>query len=57
MSGKALVWGSMFVDSSIGSLVPYFWNGGIYSYSIWGAIGGLIGIWAGFKLAKATGAL
>jgi hypothetical protein len=47
----------MFVGSFIGSLIPYFWNGGFMAYSLWGAIGGIAGIWAGFKFAKATGAL
>mgnify|MGYP001557920729 CR=1 FL=1 len=57
MSGKQLIWGGMFVGSFIGSLVPYLWNGDFIATSICGAIGGLLGIWAGFKLAKATGAL
>ena len=57
MSSKSLIWGGMFVGSTaIGSL-PYFWGGGFFAYSLWGAVGGLAGIWAGFKLAKATGAL
>lgn len=57
MSGKSLIWGGMFVGSSIGSFLPYLWGGDFFSYSLWGAIGGLAGIWAGFKLAKAGGAL
>ena len=57
MSGKTLIWGGMFIGSSIGEFLPYLWNGDFFSYSLWGAIGGLVGIWAGFKLAKATGAL
>jgi hypothetical protein len=47
----------MFIGSSIGSLVPYLWGGDLFSYSLWGAIGGFAGIWAGFKLGKMTGAL
>ena len=57
MSGKSLIWGGMFVGSSIGSFLPYLWGGDFFAYSLWGAIGGLLGIWAGFKLAKAGGAL
>lgn len=57
MSSKSLIWGGMIAGSTIGSLIPYFWNGDFFAYSIWGAIGGFVGIWAGFKLAKATGAL
>lgn len=57
MSSKTLIWGGMIVGSFIGSLIPYLWNGGFMAYSLWGAIGGIAGIWAGFKFAKATGAL
>jgi len=57
MSSKTLIWGGMIVGSTIGSTIPYFWGGGFFSYSIWGAVGGFIGIWAGYKLAKMTGAL
>jgi len=57
MSGKSLIWGGMFIGSTIGSFVPYLWNGDFIAYSLWGAIGGVIGIWAGFKIAKEIGAL
>jgi hypothetical protein len=57
MSSKTLIWGGMFVGSTIGSFIPYFWNGDIMTISLWSAIGGFAGIWAGFKLAKASGAL
>ncbi len=57
MSGKALIWGGMFVGSGIGSSVPYLWNGDFMVASLCGAVGGLLGIYLGFKLAKATGAL
>ncbi len=57
MSSKTLIWGGMFVGSTIGGMVPYLWNGDFFATSIWGAIGGFTGIWAGYKLAKATGAL
>ena len=57
MNGKKLIWGSMFIGSTIGSCVPYIWNGSFIAYTIWGALGGLAGIWVGFKLAKGTGVL
>ena len=57
MNGKQIIWGGMIVGSSVGSFLPYFWNGDFMAYTIWGAVGGILGIWAGFKLAKATGAL
>ena len=47
----------MFIGSFIGSLLPYAWNGDLFSYSLWGAIGDLAGIWGGYKLAKTSGAL
>ncbi len=47
----------MFIGSFVGSLVPLAWNGDFMSISIWGAIGGLAGIWGGYKLAKTSGAL
>jgi hypothetical protein len=57
MSGKSLIWWGMIVGSTVGGSLPYFWNGGAFAYAIWGAIGGFGGIWAGYKLAKGTGAL
>ncbi len=57
MSGKSLIWGGMFVGSTIGSLAPYLWNGDFMATTLWGTVGGFVGIWAGFKLAKAIGAL
>ena len=57
MSSKTLIWGGMFVGSTIGGLLPALWNADILSYTLWSSVGGIAGIWAGFKLAKATGIL
>lgn len=57
MSGTSLIWGGMFIGSFIGSLVPLAWNGDFFAVSLWGAIGGLFGIWGGYKLATSTGSL
>ncbi len=57
MNGKGLIWGGMFVGSTLGSILPYLWGGDFFSYSLWGAIGGVAGIYLGFKLAKNTGVL
>ena len=57
MNGKSLIWGGMIVGSTVGSIVPDFWNGGFFSYTLWSALGGFLGIYLGFKLAKMTGAL
>lgn len=57
MSGKTLIWGGMFAGSTIGGLLPYLWGGDLMSFIIWNAVGGIVGIVLGFKLAKETGAL
>jgi len=57
MSSKTLIWGGMFIGSTIGSLVPYLWGGDVMASTVWGAVGGVAGIWGGFQLAKATGEL
>jgi hypothetical protein len=57
MSSKTLIWGGMFIGSTVGSFIPYLWDGGVFSYVIWSSVGGFAGIWAGFRLAKETGVL
>jgi hypothetical protein len=53
MSQKSLVWLGMFVGSSLGSLIPFFWGADLFSFSsvLLGAIGGLFGIWLAFKIS------
>jgi hypothetical protein len=43
----------MLIGSYIGSYIPVFWGDNIFSlYSVLlGAIGGIIGIWIGYKIA------
>ncbi len=55
MSTKTIVWISVFVFSVIGGYIPVFFGGSfLSSWSILGnGIGGLIGIWVGFKIGKA----
>ena len=57
MSGKGWVWTGFFIGSTVGSILPYFWNGGAFSYMFWSSAGSALGIYAGFKFAKAIGAL
>ena len=54
MSQKTLVWIGLTVGSALGSYVPVLWGGDIFSFtSIWlSALGGILGIWAGFKLGQ-----
>ncbi len=47
----------MFVGGFVGGVLPMLWGGGVMAYTLWSGIGGLAGIWAGYKLAKATGVL
>lgn len=57
MSGKTVVWGGMIIGSTVGSMVPYLWGGGLMAYTLWGALGGIAGIYVAYKLAKYTGAM
>lgn len=54
---KALVWLGMFVGSAIGSYLPVLWGGSPFSFTsvLLGGIGGIGGIWIGFKLAQNLG--
>lgn len=49
---KGLVYGSVFLFSTIGAYVPALWHAGIFS--IWGIIGGIVGtavgIWVAVKI-------
>jgi len=49
---KALIYGSVFVFSTIGSLIPAIWHQGMFSLaSIIGAIiGTIVGVWVAIKL-------
>lgn len=44
----------MFVGSSIGSFIPNLWGAGFLSFSsiILSAIGGILGIYLGFKIGN-----
>ena len=54
---KGLITFFMLIGSYGGSYIPVLWGGSLFSmYSILlGAIGGIIGIWAGYKIAKLIG--
>ncbi len=58
MSMKAFVWGGYAIGSTIGGFIPALWDTSLFSF--WGLIlstvGGMIGIYAGYKLAKSLGA-
>ena len=54
MSQKSLIWIGLFVGSTLGGMAPGLWGVGFLSYSsvLLTAVGGLIGIWIGFRLGK-----
>jgi hypothetical protein len=54
MNSKFLIMIGLTVGSTLGSSVPMLWGGDWLS--MWsvllGGIGGLVGIWAGYKLSR-----
>ncbi len=57
MSRKSFIWGGLFIGSTIGGMLPSLWGSDMLSMSsvFLTAVGGFVGIWAGFKLASALG--
>jgi hypothetical protein len=51
MNSKSIIWIGMFIGSTIGGFIPNIWGGGIFSTIIFSGIGGIAGIWIGFKLS------
>ena len=51
---KSMIWLGLFVGSTIGSLLPMLWGGDIFSLSsiIGSAVGGILGIWLGYKVGQ-----
>lgn len=54
---KTLVIFGMLAGSTAGSYAPMIWGGDLLSMSsiLFGGIGGLLGIWAGYHLAQRLG--
>ncbi len=54
METKTLVWIGLFVGSSVGSTLPMIWGADVFSISsvLLSAVGGILGIWLGFKLGN-----
>lgn len=53
MESKRLIWLGMFLGSTLGSYIPSLWGADMFSASslILGAVGGIVGIWVGFRLS------
>jgi hypothetical protein len=51
---KLFIWMGLFIGSTVGGLIPMLWGGGLLSLSslLLSAVGGFVGIWAGYKLGK-----
>lgn len=51
---KSAIWIGMIVGSSIGGFIPTLWGDNFISFTsvILTAVGGLIGIYLGFKLSE-----
>ena len=49
-----MIWIGLFVGSTIGSFLPLIWGASELSMSgvLFGAVGGILGIWAGLKLSQ-----
>lgn len=54
MDSKSLIWFGLFIGSTVGGFLPTLWGASFFSLSsvILSGIGGFIGIWIGFKIAK-----
>jgi hypothetical protein len=50
---KKAIWVGMFVGSTLGGFVPMLWHASLFS--LWGivlsTVGGLVGIWAGYRVS------
>ncbi len=54
MDSKKLIWGGMIIGSYVGGLIPNIWGQGYFSMSglIFSALGGILGIYLGFKISR-----
>jgi len=54
MQSRSLIWIGLFVGSTIGGFVPELWGADFFSFSsmLLSALGGLAGIWVGYKLMQ-----
>lgn len=54
MNPKTLIWIGVIVGSTIGGWIPTLWGTSFFSFSsiIGNTIGGLIGIYIGFKISQ-----
>jgi hypothetical protein len=51
---KKFVWIGLFVGSALGNMLPMLWGGDAISVSgvLFSMIGGIIGIWLGYRIGQ-----
>jgi uncharacterized membrane protein YeaQ/YmgE (transglycosylase-associated protein family) len=49
-----MIWIGVFIGSTVGAFIPALWGDSAMSISsiVFSTIGGLVGIWAGFKASQ-----
>ena len=54
MTSKSFIWLGLFVGSTAGGFVPSLWGDNFLSLwsVVFSAVGGVVGIWLGFKLGE-----
>jgi len=54
MTPKTLVWIGIIIGSTVGGWVPTLWGAELLSFSavIGSLVGGLLGIWAAYKISQ-----
>ncbi|MEH1839681.1 MAG: hypothetical protein V7L20_13125 [Nostoc sp.] len=54
---KFIIGIGMFIGSTIGSYIPALWGGSVLSFTsiVFSVIGGLVGIWLGYRVSKYLG--
>ncbi len=54
MNAKALIMIGLIAGSTLGGYVPALWGAGGFSMAsvLLGGVGGLAGIWAGYKISR-----
>jgi outer membrane lipoprotein SlyB len=54
MNSKSLIIIGMVVGSTLGGFIPALWGAGGFSMAsvVFGAIGGVLGIWAGYRISR-----
>jgi len=51
---KKIIWIGMIVGSAIGNMLPLLWGGDAISMTgvLLSGVGGILGIWAGYRLGR-----